>query len=318
MRASMSCAGSPRRNPARCRRLIGALAACSALALPAALAQPPAIEGVLILAHGGRPEWNDRVMALVALVNERQPADVAFGMASRPSIQAAVDRLVSRGATGIVAVPLFVSSHSGVITSTEYLLGLRREVPTDLPILARGDPGHSGTGADGRTAHADPTAPLTATVPVRMTPALDQHPVVADIVITRARAISRDPGREAVIVVAHGPTRDEENARWLEDMAVTAARVRAAIPFRSVDYLTVRDDAPSAIRDAATAELRALVARRAGESARVLIVPMVMSFGGIEQGIRTRLAGLDVVMAEQGLMPDDRLVDWVLAMAATR
>ena len=53
------------------------------------------------------------------------------------------------------------------------------------------------------------------------------------------------------------------------------------------------------------------------EGARVLIVPLVMSFGGIEQGIRTRLAGLDVVMAEQGLMPDDRLVDWVLAMAAT-
>ena len=294
------------------------LAACSALALPAALAQSPAIEGVLILAHGGRPEWNERVMALVARVNERQPADVAFGMASRAAMQAAVDRLVSRGATGIVAVPLFVSSHSGVITSTEYLLGLRREVPTDLPILARGDHGHSGTGADSRTAHADPTAPLTATVPVRMTPALDQHPVVADIVITRARAISRDPGRDAVIVVAHGPTRDEENARWLEDMAVTAARVRAAIPFRSVDYLTVRDDAPSAIRDAATAELRALVARRAGEGARVLIVPLVMSFGGIEQGIRMRLAGLDVVMAEQGLMPDDRLVDWVLAMAATR
>jgi len=194
---------------------------------------------------------------------------------------------------------------------------VRHEPPADLPLLARGDHGHSGTGADSHAAHADPTAPLTATVPVRMTTALDQHPVVADIVITRARAISRDPGREAVIVVAHGPTGDQENARWLEDMAVTAARVRAAIPFRSVDYLTVRDDAPSAIREAATAELRALVARRAGEGARVLIVPMVMSFGGIEQGIRTRLAGLDVVMAEQGLMPDDRLVEWVLAMAAT-
>ena len=317
MRVSMSCGGLRRRNPARCRRLVAALAACSALALSAARAQPPPIEGILILAHGGRPEWNERVMALVARVNERQPAEVAFGMASRPAMQAAVDRLVSRGAMGIVAVPLFISSHSGVITSTEYLLGLRSAASADLPLLARGDHSHPGTGADSHAAHADPTAPLTMTVPVRMTPALDQHPVVADIVITRSRAMSRDPNREAVIVVAHGPTRDEENAQWLEDMAVTAARIRAAIPFRSVDYLTVRDDAPRAVREAATAELRALVARHTGEGARVLIVPLLMSFGGIEQGIRTRLAGLDVVMAEQGLMPDDRLVDWVLAMAAT-
>jgi hypothetical protein len=50
----------------------------------------------------------------------------------------------------------------------------------------------------------------------------------------------------------------------------------------------------------------------------VLIVPLVMSFGGMEQGIRSRLQGLEVVMADQGLMPDDRLVDWVLAMGASR
>ena len=60
----------------------------------------------------------------------QQPTEVAFGMASRPAIQTAVDRLVERGASSIVAVPLFVSSHSSVITSTEYLLGLRSEAPS--------------------------------------------------------------------------------------------------------------------------------------------------------------------------------------------
>jgi hypothetical protein len=90
------------------------------------------------------------------------------------------------------------------------------------------------------------------------------------------------------------------------------------MPLRSIDYLTVRDDAPREIRDAATAELRTVVSRHTRDGARVLIVPLVMSFGGIEPGIRKRLAGLDVVIADQGLMPDDRLVDWVLAMAATR
>ena len=38
----------------------------------------------------------------------------------------------TRGVTEIVAVPLFVSSQSSVITSTEYLLGLRVDAPNDL------------------------------------------------------------------------------------------------------------------------------------------------------------------------------------------
>jgi hypothetical protein len=150
-----------------------------------------------------------------------------------------------------------------------------------------------------------------------MTPALNAHRVVGDILSTRAAAISRDAARESVIIVAHGPVPEEDNRRWLADMKVSADRVRAAASFRTVDYLTVRDDAPAAIRDAATAELRALVQQRIGEGSRVLVVPQLLSFGGIEQGIRKRLEGLDYAMAEQGLVPDDRLVQWVLEMAGT-
>jgi sirohydrochlorin ferrochelatase len=295
---------------------MGTLAVCCVLvAATTAAREQPVRDGILVLAHGGRPEWNERLMALVARVNERQPAAAAFGMASRSAMEAAIGRLVSRGVTRIVAVPLFVSSHSAVITSTEYLLGLRGEAPPELAFLARMDHSQHGGGGS-HAAHGDPTAPLAKTVPVRMTAALDRHPVVADILVTRIRAISRDPGREVVVLVAHGPSRDDENARWLEDLAVTAGRVGAAMPFRRVEYLTVRDDAPAAVRDAATAELRAVVGRHARDGARVLIAPVVMSFGGIEQGIRKRLEGLDIVMTDQGLMPDDRLVEWVLAMAA--
>ena len=36
-------------------------------------------------------------------------------------------------------------------------------------------------------------------------------------------------------------------------------------------------------------------------------------FGGIAQGIRKRLEGLDYTMTTQALMPDERIVKWVLA-----
>jgi sirohydrochlorin ferrochelatase len=276
--------------------------------------------GILFLAHGGRPSWNDRVLELVSKVDARQPAEVAFGMATRAAMQAAIDRLVARGVTEIVAVPLFVSSHSSVVTSTEYLLGLRAEAPRDLAIFAKMDHGsHGGTAshASHTAATVDPTSPIASPVPIRITAALNAHPVVGAILASRARAISQDPAREAVVIVAHGPVPEDDNRRWLDDMKVSAERVRGEVPFRSVDYLTVRDDAPAAIRDAATAELRALVQRRAKEGNRILVIPQLLSYGGIEQGIRKRLEGLDYTMAEQGLVPDDRLVGWVLEMAVS-
>jgi sirohydrochlorin ferrochelatase len=284
--------------------------------------------GILLLAHGGKPAWNERVTALASQVSSRMPIEVAFGMASRPSIQAAVDRLVAAGVTEIVAVPLFVSDHSSVVTSTAYLLGLRSDMPDDLPTFAKMNHGSHGAAthaAHGATSTADaapadaaapdPTSPIASPVPIRMTPALGRHPIVAEILATRARSISRAPAEEAVVLVAHGPVEDEENRRWVEDMRALAAGIHGQVPFASVDALTVRDDAPEPVKEAATKELRHVVESRTREGRRVLVVPLLLSYGGIEQGIRKRLDGLTYVMPEQGLTPDDRLATWILAMA---
>ncbi len=50
--------------------------------------------------------WNDNVLALAARVNREQPVEVAFGMATRANIQRAVDALIERGGSEIVAEPL--------------------------------------------------------------------------------------------------------------------------------------------------------------------------------------------------------------------
>ena len=289
--------------------------------------------GILLLAHGGRAEWNTRVTELAAGVDARMPTEVAFGMATRANIQGAIDRLVARGVTEIVAVPLFVSSWSSVITSTEYLLGLRAEAPAALAAFAKMNHGHSDpaatNGSNGHgSAHAhhgsadeavDGTTPIESPVPVRMTPALNDHPLVAEILTSRARSISRAPAGEAVVIVAHGPNDEDDNRRWLANMASLAERLRRQEEgFAAVEYLTLRDDAPKPVRDASTAELRAVVMRHTSGGRRVLIVPLLVSFGGIEKGLRERLEGLDYSMPSAGLVPDDRLVDWVLARAEGR
>lgn len=48
---------------------------------------------------------------------------------------------------------------------------------------------------------------------------------------------------------------------------------------------------------------------------RVLIVPHLLSFGGIEKGLLKRLEGLEYTITTQALIPDDRVVEWVLASA---
>ena len=296
--------------------------ACLALVLGGARATF-AETGILLLAHGGKPAWNARVNELAAQIDKRKPTEVAFGMATRANIQAAVDRLVARGVTDIAAVPLFVSSWSSVITSTEYLLGQRSEAPPQLASYAKMSHGqgrattsaHEGHGAH---AVADGTTPVKSSVPVRMTPALNDHPIVAEILASRARSIGRTPAAEALVIVAHGPNEEEDNRKWLADMESLSRRVAAVETFASIDYLTVRDDAPKPIKDRATAELRGLVEKHTAAGRRVLIVPLLISFGGIEKGIRERLDGLRYEMASAGLMPDDRLATWVLAMAERR
>jgi len=270
--------------------------------------------GILLLAHGGARSWNQEVAALAGKVDKTVPVEVAFGMASKGSMQKAIDRLVARHVREIVAVPMFVSSHSSVITSTEYLLGLRATAPEEFAMYSGMHHDHDATDAT----PVDPATPIRPPVPIRMARALDANPVVADILLSRAQAISKDPEHETVVVVAHGPVSEEENAAWLADMGSLAAAMRSSGSFKQVQYLTVRDDAPDPIRSQATTELRAAVEHASKQGNRVLIVPLLISYGGIEAGIRKRLEGLPYTISPQALLPDDRLARWVLESAAAK
>lgn len=271
--------------------------------------------GVLLLAHGGNANWNNEVKKVAAEVETAFPVEVALGMATKRTIQAAVDKLIARGVKEIVAVPLFVSSNSSVVTSTAFLLGQRLDAPADLAIFARMDHGDSsGTGHDAHTTAAagDPMKPIVSKVPIKMAGALDANPAVAEILLSRAGSISNTPKEEVVVIVAHGPVSDETNKLWLNDMRKLADIMKAKSGYKRIEYMTVRDDAPEPIRARATKELRSVVIRATTEGSGVLIVPLLLSFGGIEEGVRKRLEGLVYKMSPQALLPDLRISKWVI------
>ena len=310
------------------KKTVSLLAILSCLPyLVAATAQGPATPsartiptrvGVLLLAHGGSAlEWNEEVRHVADQVDLVMPTEIAFGMATKSSMQAAINRLAARKVTSIVAVPLFISSHSSVIDSISYLLGSRSREPDDLKMFASMDHGGSTMTMDHGQMNHDPVmvnearTPVSSPAPIHMAPALDHHHIVAEILEDRASSISRDAAHEVVLLVAHGPVPDRENKLWLDDMGALAYQMRQQSHYAGIDYLTLRDDAGDSVRDAATSQLREKVEQIARSGNTALIVPLLLSYGGIEDGLRKRLEGLKYRMPSQALLPDKRIVDWV-------
>ncbi|MDE1976675.1 MAG: hypothetical protein KGI84_05385, partial [Elusimicrobia bacterium] len=233
-----------------------------ALSLPARAAPPakPARSrtpyGILILAHGAGREWDSQVYAVRDAVNKRVPAEVAFGMAAPDAMQAGIDRLEARGLKRIAVVPLFINSHSSVMDQTRYALHLRaapsmvfikamKRLPPMVLHMAGMD--------------FDPRKQVAIHAKLVMTPALDDDPLVAGILIARAKALSRDPSKETVILVGHGPVDRPENNIWLETMRSLCRQIKKAGGFKNAWAATIRDDAPPPVKARADAVLRALV-----------------------------------------------------------
>ena len=202
-------------------------------------------------------------------------------------IEQAVQRLEAHGIHQLVVVPLLISSASEVMRQYQYLFGLRAQGPWN--------------------AHAHP---IMVHVPVIMTPPLDDDPLVAEIVLERAKAVSQEPSTESIILIAHGPTGEEDNQRWLETMGRLAKQVQAQGQFRAVVPVTMRDDAPRQVRQAATRAMRTLVKMQSAHGSAI-VVPLLLANGGIEQKIPKRLAGLTYTFQSQALLPHPKVARWI-------
>lgn len=272
--------------------------------------------GVLLLAHGGGAQWNAEAARIARSLSRQAPTELALGMADRDEIQAALERLAARRVSKVVAVPLFISSRSEVLDQTQYVLGLRAKPSETLKRAMAALPPEAM-----RAMHAmhggkmpDLDARASTKLPVVMTKALDDDPVVADIELDRARALSKDPKRETVFLVAHGPVNDKENQDWLSTMRRVARIVKERGGFRDVQVATIRDDSPKPVKAAALRELRGRV-RAAGKAGRAIVLPYLIARGGIEDHISAALAGLPFAWSGRTLAPDPRLARWASRQA---
>jgi sirohydrochlorin cobaltochelatase len=304
--------------------------------------------GVLVLAHGGNENWNKTVGETVEPLRKDYVVEVAFGMADPKTMQTGIDNLENKGVDKIIVVPLFISSFSPIIRQNEYLLGYRKELADEPMIMDHSSDGHSqmdhsqmnNMSSDMQQNNSEDHSgnyikhitnhnmeemhhsskkvelkPLDIKEKIYFTEALDDHPLVSEIIADRIKELSKSPKDETVILVAHGPNDEDDNKNWVKTMESTTDKLRKEFSgenkFRNIFCTTVRDDAPKEIYEMAKENLRSLV-RQAAKDGDVIIVPLLLSQGGIEKGIVKRLEGLDYVWNGKTLLPDKKITEFLM------
>lgn len=278
------------------------LAGCAAQAPQSQTAQQDPGFGVLVMAHGGGQQWNKDVLAAVEPLKSEYNVEVAFGMADAASLQEGVKQLEARGARRIGVVRLFISGES-FKERTEQILGI---VPGAPPKPANTD-AHAGHG-EGHGGHSMELWRVeTQSSFVLSEQGLVEAPEMGQVLATRASTLSKQPAREDVLILAHGPGDDAENERWLKHLDARAEVVRKAAPFHAVRVETLREDWPDK-RVAAEKRIRDFIEQSTREGRRALVIPFrVQGFGPYAKV----LEGLDYVSDGQGLIPHPSVTEWI-------
>ena len=262
------------------------------------------VVGTIVVAHGASDEWNAPVLEAAATAEAAGtggPVEVAFLMGDAVPeyrFQDAAHRLVEQGATGIVVVPLFASSHSSHYEQIRWLAGERADLEPDLMRhLSKGGIERPGVDAT-----------------IVLTKALDASMEIATILADRALALAEDPPSQALFIVGHGPNAAEDYAGWMRNLRPVADSIARFTGFRDVKLGLVRDDAPEEVRAEAIRRIREIIRLQHDLTGRdVVVVPLLVSKGYIStQKLPEDLDGLAISYDGEGLLPHEALAEWIV------
>jgi len=228
------------------------------LIIPAVAAENEEKYGILVIAHGSPGEdWCAPVRDAVAEVDIPYPVELGFlEFVPNETINDAIGKLDNAGVTKIIAVPLFVSSHSSHIQEIEYVLGLREMLPTisehvvvegvemERSVVVMGD-GYAityvpvETGADGvmqamgHPGEEEELIPVETDAEIVLTDAMDNHWLVAGIVADRKADLFADTENETLVLVALGTDEEKNFAGWVNSTSSLANQARLKLAYWS-------------------------------------------------------------------------------------
>lgn len=273
--------------------------------------------GILVLAHGtmnmrSTSGWEDNILAAIKNVRSAidVPIEVSFGMWNTENNQSAIDKLDSTlketndELKRLIVVPIFVSDYSLVIEAQKYIFNLRESNPL------RFEPDLQRVNYQGE---------------VNLLSALNYDSVISSILkdrvvnlIDKAKTdgYSEEPSSMELIIPMHGPYGDYDNHQWMISGHKYAADLKD-IGLREIHIISLRDDivkddSKGNIWERSRVFMRYMVEEASRSGRAALILPLLISNGGIEGGIKERLAGLNYVWLGEMLFPDQRLETYLI------
>ena len=276
--------------------------------------------GVLIIAYDADVKWRQELGNLRGQLKGHPVESVVS--ADAVSLQRAVDRLAAQRVDKIVAVPLETVSASTRLDAVRYLFGARAEPARDVPEPSSRDLADKPLKALHPIAKSALVLPrgaakrLRGPVPLVLAPALDQSPLLVEMLADRAKALTPSPARETLVLAGIGPRDDAALKAWLASAQTTAAAVGAKAGFRKAVAVAVRDGVRADQRDKDRAGLRAAF-RGLIREGRVAVVPLAPEAGRVNELLKKTLGGFFAYRWNgQGIQGDRRLLDWVKNSAA--
>jgi hypothetical protein len=247
--------------------------------------------GVLILSHGVGENSDRLLKKSLEPVGVKRPAAIGFGMSMMSSahLQAAVDDLVARGVKKIVLVDEGTTTRYNTLTRHwQYIFGMHDEASyLDVPRVKA--PG----------------------VKFVWSGHFDDSPLITEMIYENARSVSRNPAKETLILVGHGPEDKEDNDPDLKILTAHVERIAAKQEFADVKIINLQDDAIKPVRESNVRTLRRWVEQAARQGNEVIVVAVAAASFGVQNQIRQDLRGLKYTFAEKGLAENPKFAQWV-------
>jgi len=270
--------------------------------------------GVLLLTPDAGGAWKPELTRIRTELRG-VPLDSVETYNDGTAIQRALDRLKGQHVSKVVAIPLDLVSESAGMDHLRYLFGIR-----ELPSQDRPDEGRPGMapvksanksaivlpGRGPRRLKSDAELVLTATI--------DKSPALADILGERAKALARDPAKEAVVLVGVAPRSDKSLDAWKTAAAAIAESVRVKGGFRESAVLWVRDGTRAGQQDKDREENKATL-RRLGTAGAVVAVPLALDGQRVGKLLQRQLGSGGYRWNGKGVLGDPRLTEWIVSIS---
>ena len=238
--------------------------------------------GIVFMPHGSDYNWNETMRESIRPLTEKYKVEYAFSMADPMIVKRAIEKLEERGCRAIVVLRVF-SLEASFRDKTDYMLGLKDRVK-------------------------NPPMRISSKSVMVALGGVEDHPLLAEALYDRAMALSRKPGKETVILLAHGTDDDDRNRNWLDNLGSLAEQIRknGGSGFRNIKYHTWREDWPDK-REKAVEVIRKMIKEAISDGGTAIVVPARTAGRGHGDKF---LDDLDFLYAE-GFAPHPNFIRWV-------